>query len=536
MGNPLSIVLLLAAVGGLWYGWAQRRRARRRQEELIAESDALRDKLAKLNERIGRGFDGMGAALWEWNLTDDSIELSDLFLEITGYGRAEFGTDVADFFACFHPDERSALRQNFREYLNRNTAHCSTEVRFRCQDGHYVWMHLRAVGSWDDTGRATSLVGSFSDITSKMEAEEERDRLFNLSTDMLSVGGFNQYLHQINPAWVRVLGWSRDELMTHPILHYVHPDDQELFESAWSLLRDGTPIEGLEVRFRCRDGSYRWLAWDSFPYADRGLVFSVVRDVTNRKESERQLHEYRDRLRALSNQLSLVEDRQRRELAAAIHDGLAQQLFGIRAQMVLLKYPDKVPNLQDVVTQIIAILDDTMTSARSLSFELFPPVLYEVGLEAALVWLAHNFGERTGIDCQTSREGEGEELPEDMRSMAYQCVREVLANVKKHAEATRVVISLTYVNQFLTILVEDDGVGFDVRDQERPYQTTAATHGYGLFSIRERLRSVDGRMLVDSKAGRGSRIFMSFPHPGSGGQAPPVRNAEIFKDNDVSHG
>lgn len=536
MFDFLHIILLLAVIAAGGYAVVLRRQLQAGQQELLADIKSQGEELTHLNERIRRGLDGMGAALWEWNVPDDTIYLSDLFLEIVGYTREEFGTNAAYFFECFHADERSEIRRAFSEYMNHNTAHCSAEVRFRCKDGHYVWMHLRAVGSWDDAGQAISLVGSFSDITSKMEAEEERDRLFNLSTDMLSVGGFDQYLNQINPAWVRVLGWSRDELMGHPFLHFIHPEDQEVSAEAWELLKDGTPIEGLETRFRCRDGSFRWLSWGSFPYADRKLVFSVVRDITIQKRSEHQLLDYQDRLRSLSSQLSLVEDRQRRELASAIHDGLAQQLFGIRAQMVLLKYPDKVPNLQSVVAEIIDILDDTMADARSLSFELFPPVLYEVGLEAAIVWLAHNFGERTGVQCTSICEGDGIELPEDLRSMAYQCVRELLANVNKHAKAKKIEITLNYVDHFLTILVEDDGVGFDVHKQERPSGVSKATHGFGLFSIRERLRSVDGRMLVDSKAGQGTRIFLSFPHPGTGFEAPPVNDAQILKDNKSSDG
>ncbi len=536
MFDLLHIFLTLVAIAAAVFGGIQWHGRRREQAHLLSQIRAQGEELIHLKERHRRGLDSMGAALWEWNVPDDKIYLSDLFLEIVGYNRQEFGTDATDFFECFHADERSELRHKFSEYLNHTTAHCSAEVRFRCKDGHYIWMHLRAVGSWDKAGRAVSLVGSFSDITSKMEAEEERDRLFNLSTDMLSVGGFDQYLNQINPAWVRVLGWSRDELMRHPFQHFIHSEDQEVCAEAWEMLKDGTPIEGLEARFRCRDGSFRWLSWGSFPYADRKLVFSVVRDITTQKRSEIQVLDYQDRLRSLSNQLSLVEDRQRRELASAIHDGLAQQLFGIRAQMVLLKYPDKVPNLESVVVEIIQILDDTMNDARSLSFELFPPVLYEVGLEAAIAWLAHNFGERTGLACTSVCEGEGSELPEDLRSMAYQCVRELLANANKHAQATSIEITLNYVDQFLTILVEDDGVGFDVRKQERPTGVAKATFGFGLFSIRERLRSVDGRMLVDSKTGQGTRIFLSFPHSDSTGDVPPMNGASFSEGNKLTDG
>jgi len=336
------------------------------------------------------------------------------------------------------------VRRVFRLYLSHEIDHCSIEARFLHQDGQYIWVHVGAVGNWDELEHPISLVGSFSDITSKMKAEEERDRLFNLSRDMLSVGGYDEFLQQLNPSWVRILGWSRDELMSHPLLYFIHEDDKAASEEAWELLKQGVPIEGLENRFRCRDGSYKWLSWGSFPYADRKLIFSDVRDITLQKDAERQLLDYQDRLRSLSNQLSLVEDRQRRELATAIHDGLAQQLFGIRAQMVLLKYPDKVENLEAVVVQIIAILDDTMADARSLSFELFPPVLYEVGLEASMIWLANNFTEKSGLKCTSVCDGIGYELPEDLRTMAYQCVRELLANVIKHADASEVEITLNY--------------------------------------------------------------------------------------------
>ncbi len=235
----------------------------------------------------------------------------------------------------------------------------------------------------------------------------------------------------------------------------------------------------------------------------------MVRDVTEQKEAETKLLEYQDRLRFLSSQLALVEDRQRQQLATAIHDGLAQQLFGIRAKVTLLKYPDKLQDYQKEVQETLDILDDTMKEARNLSFELFPPVLHEVGLEGALSWLANQFQIRTGLECKVLVEGESSKLPKDLRAMAYQSVRELLNNVYKHAEATEVLISLNYVPGFLTLLVDDNGVGFEV-SREQPALIDQEA-GFGLFSIRERLRSVGGRMLVDSRPGQGCRVFLSIP-------------------------
>jgi signal transduction histidine kinase len=234
-----------------------------------------------------------------------------------------------------------------------------------------------------------------------------------------------------------------------------------------------------------------------------------------RQERDRlKLLEYQNRLRVLNHQLALVEDRQRRELASAIHDGLAQQLFGIRAKVTLLKYPDRVENPQEIVQEVMDILDRTMLDARNLSFELFPPVLYEMGLEEALDWLVRHFSERTSIRCRVVTEGDRAEVPEDVRSMVYHCIRELLANVTKHAEAGEVTVTLDYIHHFLTILVEDDGKGFDVAREESRVPDPGDTKGIGLFSIRERLRVINGRMLVDSKPGRGCRVFLSFPLEG----------------------
>jgi len=343
-----------------------------------------------------------------------------------------------------------------------------------------------------------------------LEAEEERDRLFNLSLDMLAVVGYDQCLQQANPAWVRVLGWSRDDLMAAPLTSFVHPPDKAAAEDVFARMRENEIVEGFECRLACRDGSHRWLSFNAFPYPDREVIFMVGRDVTARKAAEQQRLETQERLRSLGKQLALVEDRQRRDLAVAIHDGLAQQLFGLRAQITLLKYPEKLADQMEVVERAIGILDETMTRARTLSFELFPPVLYEVGLEAALQWLTHAWGERTGIDCRFAVAAHGAELPEDSRAMAYQCVRELLTNVQKHAAASLVTVALDDEVEGLVLTVVDDGRGFDPAPEERRVGTDEVT-GFGLFSIRERLRSVGGSVRITSGPGRGTRVYLRFP-------------------------
>ncbi len=462
-------------------------------------------------ERFRQEIQQLGTAFWDWNLSPSRLRVSDRFVEFTGYSQTDLGTHPKDHIGLIHPAERKEVSDQFREYLSGDRPDCELEFRFLFRDGGYRWVKSRVVAFRGADGEPERVVGSLTDISERVRAEEERDRLFNLSLDLLAVGNYEGFLQQVNPAWVRVLGWSRDDLMADPVDHFIHEDDAELYADSRKRLESGELVEDLHCRFRCLDNTYRWLSWSSFPYPEQRQVFTVVRDITLQKEAQLKLRDSQERLRSLSNQLALVEDRQRRQLAESIHDGLAQQLFGLRAIVTLLRYPKKLEDLQETVTRILEILDDTMTEARSLSFELFPAALQEVGLEAALGWLAHEFEERNGIRCEVRTEQIGPELSEDLRAMAYQCVRELFANVRKHAQAGRVGVTINSVDRFMTVLVEDDGQGFDPSAEEKADSRKLEYEGFGLFSIRERVRSVGGRMLVDSRPGQGCRVFLSFP-------------------------
>ncbi len=490
----------------------------------ISENREIAQRLKGSEDRFRGDIDDVGAALWEWNLIDNLFFASDLILKATGYTKETLGEDPQFMLDLIHPDHGKIVSDSLARFQNGDIEELTLEIRIRFADQQYYWVNTRVVATRDASGNVLRLVGSFSDVTARIIAEEERDRLFNLSIDMLAVWGFNGILQQVNPAWVRVLGWSRDDLMDRPLLFFVHPDDQELTSDAFNSIFQGQPIEELDMRFRCRNGSYLWLSWSSFPYPDREVVFSVVKDITHNKMAERKLLDYQNRLRSLSTQLSLVEDRQRKELASAIHDGLAQQLFGIRAKVTLFKFPQNADKLTEMVSETLGIIDETMGTARSLSFELFPPVLHEVGLEAALYWLGHQFSETSGIACSVSTDGEGPELNEDIRTMAYQSVRELLVNIRKHSGAENCSITVNHVDGYITVLVEDPGKGFSISESRERSEHSDRSGGFGLFSIRERMRSVHGRMLVDSHPGKGCRVFLTFPN------SAPTNSPVNFKD------
>lgn len=129
---------------------------------------------------------------------------------------------------------------------------------------------------------------------SRKSAEKEYERLFNFSIDMLCIAGFDGYFKKLSPSWEKTLGWTKEELLSKPYLNFVHPEDRESTINAAKGLEEGKSAITFENRYLCKDGSYRWISWNSFPQVKENLIFAVARDVTKSKEMEevlRRAHE-----------------------------------------------------------------------------------------------------------------------------------------------------------------------------------------------------------------------------------------------------
>ena len=237
-----------------------------------------------------------------------------------------------------------------------------------------------------------------------------------------------------------------------------------------------------------------------------GELVNVYDDITERKQAEEKLLLYQQQLKSLASELSLAEERERRILAAELHDQIGQTL-----SLVKIRLHDLRNHLSDEQTrrefdETRTFLDQAIRDTRSLTLELSPPVLYELGLEAALAWFAERFREKTGITCLV-RAKCGVDLNDDIKGVLFRSVRELLFNAYKHAESEQVEVSTSQTRGRFLIEVKDNGIGFDPATIEKQL----ASHAYGLFSIRERLSHLGGKMLVNSTPGRGTSIILEVP-------------------------
>ena len=218
-----------------------------------------------------------------------------------------------------------------------------------------------------------------------------------------------------------------------------------------------------------------------------------------------QLERSHTRLRRLANELTLAEQRERKQLASELHDYLAQLLVVSKMKIDQLRRTASDRNAVRILGETESALDQALTYSRTLVAQLSPSILFIQGLSAALHWLPEYFS-RYGLRVHVESHVPSVTLPEDRSVLLFQSVRELLFNVLKHAETNEATIKIDTIDQrVLRITVADGGAGFDV---------TAAggeTNGFGLFSIRERIEGLDGTLSILSSPGSGTQIELSIP-------------------------
>ncbi|GAB4516250.1 MAG: hypothetical protein OHK0046_21260 [Anaerolineae bacterium] len=182
-----------------------------------------------------------------------------------------------------HPDDVEATNREANEQLAAGFKTLSFENRYKTKDGQWRWL------SWNSTPDTETGLIYFvvRDVTEAKAAEEERNRLFTSSIDLLGSAGFDGYFKELNPAWESTLGWTMEELMTKPYIDFVHPDDVEATNrEANEQLAAGFKTLSFENRYKTKDGQWRWLSWNSTPDVETSLIYFVVRDVTEKKQIE----------------------------------------------------------------------------------------------------------------------------------------------------------------------------------------------------------------------------------------------------------
>jgi len=232
------------------------------------------------------------------------------------------------------------------------------------------------------------------------------------------------------------------------------------------------------------------------------------REIEERIGNEKKMREQQEKLRSLSSELVLTEERQRRKIATELHDRIGQNLAVTKIKLGELRESYPSNSVAGQLSKIYEIVDQTIQDTRTLTFEISPPVLYELGLKPALESLIDQIQRQHKIRIKFSGDGQPESLDDGNRVIFYRAVRELLFNIVKHACAQNVAVSIRRMDDSIQIGIEDDGVGCDI---SQFYPRMNQAKGFGIFSIRERFGHLGGRVEIQSKPGQGTRVVLLLP-------------------------
>jgi PAS domain S-box-containing protein len=434
-------------------------------------------------------------------------------VKIMGYPKEELTS--RPFTEFIHPDERDMVIERHLKNLKGGSMLSFYSCRIIDGEGNIKWLEINSVLiTW--MGRPATLA-FFNNITERKKTEQRMhllDAAIQQAKESIVITSANpgqpsSKIVFVNPAFTKMTGYSAEEVIGKPSLILQGPKTDN---TEWVRLENDQSrgkafyVETLTNR---KDGSQVHLEWQIVPLRDeRGKVthfLSIQRDITERKMAEERFRAYQEQLRSLASELSLTEERERRRIATELHDHIGQTLAITKIKLGALKQDLLSPNSDSgQIDTIRALVEQTIQYTKSLTFELSPPILYELGFEATIEWLAEQMQKQHYILFDFEDDGVPKPLDRDVSILLFQAVRELFINIVKHSQAHQVVVSLKRVDDTMKIAVQDDGIGFDA-------SKINGVMTYGFFSIRERLKHFGGTFEIDAKPDCGTRITLTSP-------------------------
>ncbi|MFI5251290.1 MAG: ATP-binding protein [Bacteroidota bacterium] len=345
----------------------------------------------------------------------------------------------------------------------------------------------------------------------ELTKSEERYRLI---TELMSDYAYLYHIEdegRLNVLWItesftRLTGYSIEEFKQSEFFErYNHAEDLPFILKMHEAVMNGTP-ESYEGRVKTKNGDTLWMhnhlapIWNS-DHTRVTHMYGIARDITRRKHDEEQM-------RMLATELSTTEERERRRMAEFLHDTIGQTLAFSKIKLRTIERSSTDEKVHTQIEEVRKLIEESIKNTRSLTFELSPPTLYELGLVESVRSLAEQMFAQHNIRLQFENEELSIHTGNELSIALYYAVREVLINIVKHSGATEVSIVIPSSNDFIRVIIRDNGRGIDPLPSGSPSKTETS---FGLFNIRERLKHLGGSLEINSAPNAGTTITLTIP-------------------------
>ena len=325
---------------------------------------------------------------------------------------------------------------------------------------------------------------------------------FEMTPDLVCIAGKDGFFKKVNRAVIEKLGYTEEELFARPISSFIYPEDMEITKHQRSKLLDGTALENFENRYVTKDGRIVWLHWTSIYLPDKEVVFAIAKDVTERKQAEKEIEEKYQKFKSLATHFKSSIEKDRKYLAYELHEELAQLAAVIKMDIDWISH--NVPGLTGIpksrMEHASAILALCINKIRKISFTISPYMLDVLGLDKTLQSLCNEFAVLNNIPCRFESDYDEADLTYEIKLDFFRICQESLNNIILHANANSVKVSIEDIGDDICLCIIDDGKGFDAKQQQQKS---------GLTNIRERAVSINSQLTIESETGKGTRICVT---------------------------
>ncbi len=254
--------------------------------------------LNESEEKFRRLIENIPDVTWTSDLAGNTIYISDNIQKVFGFSSDEILANPDAWLGRIHQDDADRVIEKY-VHLFQGGERFDTEYRIRHKDGHWMWLHDRSMFCYEKDG-VQYADGLFTDITDRKRAERDLSQIFSMSLDMLSISDLDSSTFlRVNPAFEKILGYPEEELLDKSFLHFIHPEDVEATRAVVEQkLQMGSNVINFDNRYRCRDGTYRWLSWVAHPQQEEGIIIAVARDITEWRKNQESLKKSKELLDA----------------------------------------------------------------------------------------------------------------------------------------------------------------------------------------------------------------------------------------------
>ncbi len=487
-----------------------------KKQQLIKENI---DELVEENEYSLKEAGRMAKiGYWRYDKLTDTIFWSEAVHQIYGTDPKKGVPELNEILNCFNEESRIQLIES-TVILSIHGTPFDIELQMTNLKNENRWIRNIGEPIYDDKNKIIGRRGVSQDITeqklirSKIEKAEEMYRLLaDHSNDLICLQEPNGTFRYISPSVKNLLGYEQSEFLGKKVFSLIHIEDIRSLKYVIKkrVFRE-KEMETFTFRVRHKKGHFVWLeCLISTVYKENKISYFITssRNVTQSVLAKEKINKHQISLQKLTTEITLIEEKQKKEIATNIHDHLSQSLVISKMKINELRKKPELTEIDEDLQFIETHISEALENSRKITYELSPPVLYQLGIIDALNWLLEDVEATHKIKCQLSTNITSIKLGDGKSILLYRSIQELITNAIKYANASLITLDFNKKNHGLNILITDNGVGFDTSTLNNHHHSGS---GFGLFTVQERIKNIQGKFTIASEVDAGTTIHFFIP-------------------------